>query len=291
MGMRSDASDGDIQRAVARCLIATFDRGKWLELGLITGTTESIQGHSRLLRSLTFGDDDYDGCVLAMVPVVIGRVKAQDADPWGGEATPITYAHLAEVEEYLELESWLRANEPGLHAKLYAGLGAAGVDDLQEAATRLGVRDVEEHAARIRLGLAKDPAQAIGSAKELLETVLKGILGLHGNGPETQVDVPKLMKDASVQLGLHAGGHRDGEPGSEQRRKLYSSLSSIVISAAELRNAGFGTGHGGSQRPELDLATARMVVSSAVAVATFYIEAYAAQNADRPVAKDSATPF
>ncbi len=47
--------------------------------------------------------------------------------------------------------------------------------------------DVDEHAARIRRGLVDDPAQAIGSSKELLETVLKAVLGLHGNGPETRL--------------------------------------------------------------------------------------------------------
>jgi len=109
---------------------------------------------------------------------------------------------------------------------------------------------------------------------------LKAVLGLHGSGPETKVDVPKLVKDANVQLGLDASGHRGPEPGAEQRRRLFSSLSTIVNATAELRNASFGTGHGRSQRPEIDLATDRLVVSSAVAVATFYIEADIAREGE-----------
>jgi hypothetical protein len=47
------------------------------------------------------------------------------------------------------------------------------------------------------------------------------------------------------------------------------SLAQLVIATAELRNAGFGTGHGLGRRPELNVATPRLVV----AAATFYIEA------------------
>lgn len=152
------------------------------------------------------------------------------------------------------------------------------LDELQVVTKELGLEDVDEHAARIRRGLHDDPAQAIGSSKELLETVLKAVLGLHGNGPETKVEIPKLVKMAGEQLGLDAAGHRGRDPGAEQRRRLFGSLATIVNSVAELRNAGFGTGHGGTQRPTLDVATARLVVSSAVAVATFYMEAYATEK-------------
>lgn len=150
------------------------------------------------------------------------------------------------------------------------------MDELQAAAAELGLADIDEHAARIRRGLHEDPAQAIGSAKELLETVLKAVLGLHGTGPETKVDVPKLLKEASVKLGLDPKGLRGDEPGAEQRRKTLGALGQLVTGIAELRNAGFGTGHGVSQRPELDVATARLAVAAAVAAATFYIEAHAA---------------
>ena len=92
--------------------------------------------------------------------------------------------------------------------------------------------------------------------------------------------MPQLLHGASEKLGFHPGGHRDNDPGSEQRRKLFGALTNIVNTTAELRNAGFGTGHGGTQRPQLDVATARLVVSAAVAVATFYIEAHSVEARD-----------
>lgn len=148
------------------------------------------------------------------------------------------------------------------------------------------VPDVAEHAVRIRRGLHDDPAQAIGSSKELLETVLKATLGLHGTGPETRLDIPKLVKQTNLTLGLDAAGVRGNDPGSAQRRQLLGSLATIVNTAGEVRNAGFGTGHGSSQAPALDVATARLVVSAAVAVATFYIEAHAVAGLSRKPSAD-----
>lgn len=262
--MRADVNEGEIVQAVVKAIEATFDRSKWMELGLLTNTLDYIQGHGRLLRSLSWGDNDYLACVIEAVPVVLGQTPRRASNPYGTSrrARP-GFANLTKVEEYLNLPSWLREHEPALHHALYGGEDDVVVDELQAAAARLGLQDVDEHAARIRRGLREDPAQAIGSAKELLETVLKAVLGLHGNGPETKVDVPKLVKDASVRLGLDAGGHRGDEPGADQRRRLFAALGNIVNATAELRNAGFGTGHGGSQRPALDVATARLVVSSA----------------------------
>ncbi|MGX1655291.1 abortive infection family protein [Streptomyces albidoflavus] len=174
----------------------------------------------------------------------------------------------------LGLPEWLAQCEPALFRDIYGSQVAdVGVDELQVAAKELGLADVDEHAARIRRGIRDDPAQAIGSAKELVETVLKAVLGIHGNGPETKKDIPYLLKEANITLGLDPAGEKGSEPGAVQRRKALGALTNLVNSIAELRNAGFGTGHGLSQRPTLDVATARLAVSAAVTAATFYVEA------------------
>lgn len=166
-----------------------------------------------------------------------------------------------------------------LYRDLHGGQDEAIIDDLQAAARDLGVPDVDEQASRIRNGLRQDPAQAVGAAKELLETVLKAILGLHGTGSDARkLDLPALRRQASIELGLEPGGVRAGELGSEQRRKALGALATIVDQVATARNIGLGTGHGFSRRDEIDVATARLVVSSAVAAATFYVEAYLARR-------------
>ena len=280
--MRAEAKPNVVIRAFAKAIEATFSQGEWLELGLITDTYDRIKDHGRLLRSLDWGDPDYSGHVLEMVPYVLGdhggRTRSQSAHQ--------RFSNLREVEEFVGLQAWLADHDSRLHDELYAGEDAAVLDDLQAAAGQLGVPDVAEHAVRIRRGLHDDPAQAIGSSKELLETVLKAILGLHGSGPETRLDLPKLIKQANLALGLDAAGVRSDDPGAPHRRQLLGSLAIIVNTAGEVRNAGFGTGHGTSQGPSLDIATARLVVAAAVAVATFYIEAHAAHTPSRPDSDD-----
>lgn len=274
--VRADAKASQALLATAKAVEATFAKGDWLALGLITDTLESIEGHRRLLRSLDWGDDDYAGNVLEVLPIVLGAKRGTQL---GGLARD-RFPNLRAVEEHLGLQSWLENNEPSLYAALYTGEDVVELDELDEAAARLGIPDIDMHAVRIRRGLRDDPAQAIGSAKELLETTLKAILDLHGAGPETKLDVPQLVKRANIKLGLDAAGVDGSEPGAAHRRKVLGGLAQVVNGTAELRNAGFGTGHGLSRGPSIDLATARMIVSSAVAVATFYAETYAAHVAE-----------
>jgi hypothetical protein len=274
--VRTDAKASKALLAISKAVEATFSKGDWLALGLATDSQEVITGHSRLLRSLDWGDSDYSGNVLEVLPAVLGS-RRTEVKGLAAQAFP----NLREVEEHIGVQAWLSANEPALHAELYGGEDAAVLDELDAASARLGIPDIDMHAARIRRGLHDDPGQAIGSAKELLETTLKAVLGLHGAGPETKLDVPKLVKQANLKLGLDAAGVDGSEPGAEQTRKVLGGLALVVNGTAELRNAGFGTGHGLSRGPVAEVATARMVVSAAVAVATFYAEAHAALEQGR----------
>jgi hypothetical protein len=48
-------------------IAAGFDANNWDELGLLTGQSGLINSHPRLLRSLSWGDEDYDGNVLEVL--------------------------------------------------------------------------------------------------------------------------------------------------------------------------------------------------------------------------------
>jgi hypothetical protein len=164
LGGKADANPNKVILALKRAIVATFDDGRWRELGYLTDSIEAISGHGRLLRSLYWNDDDYPGNVLAVLP----RVIQDDAEK------------LRIVEEFVNLEEWLRENDPKLHAELYDEGAVVPLDDVEAAARTLDIVELNKHAARIRPGIRDDPAQAIGSAKELLETVLKSILGVEG---------------------------------------------------------------------------------------------------------------
>ncbi len=50
-----------------QAIVANFNAGHWEEVGLLTGLSETIDTYPRLLRSLTWGDEDYSGNVLGVL--------------------------------------------------------------------------------------------------------------------------------------------------------------------------------------------------------------------------------
>ncbi len=54
-------------------IVDGFDANNWEEIGLLTGATELITRHPRLLRSLSWGDEDYAGNVLTVLRWIVER--------------------------------------------------------------------------------------------------------------------------------------------------------------------------------------------------------------------------
>lgn len=57
-------------------IVSNFTHENWAEIGLLTGFSHLINGHSRLLRSLSWGDEDYAGNVLN----VLTGIASQNVD-------------------------------------------------------------------------------------------------------------------------------------------------------------------------------------------------------------------
>ena len=58
-----------------RVICKSFTESNWRELGMVTQCSEIVEKHSRLLRSLYFGDDDYDACVIEVLENIVRRDK------------------------------------------------------------------------------------------------------------------------------------------------------------------------------------------------------------------------
>lgn len=58
-----------LKNIVVRC----FSESHWLELGVLTNMIDSVERHPRLLRSLSWGDPDYDGLALSFLRDMIGH--------------------------------------------------------------------------------------------------------------------------------------------------------------------------------------------------------------------------
>ncbi|MGI0016888.1 MAG: abortive infection family protein, partial [Nitrososphaera sp.] len=169
------------------------------------------------------------------------------------------------------IQNWIRNNEPSVYAEFFGDLApiASTIEDRIKVAEGF---DVAAYITRIKDALPKDPALAIGSTKELIESVLKTILSIHGANLSDE-DIPKSLKRAQAALGIDPKDVDASIPGSESLRRLLGSLAQIVISVNELRNL-YGTGHGRSNAAGLDLASTNLVVSAGINVASYMMERY-----------------
>lgn len=78
-------------------IVGGFDAGNWEELGLLTGASELITRHARLLRSLSWGDEDYAGNVLTVVrriveqnPRTLAIIESYLDDRFPGDSTYVS---------------------------------------------------------------------------------------------------------------------------------------------------------------------------------------------------------
>ncbi len=118
VSMRVNAEPNDVLRALGKAIEATFARGDWLDLALLTDTEQVVTRHRRLLRSLEWNDPDYSGNVLEVLPTVLGD---RGPGPRQGVAAADRFPNLRIVEDRVGLQQWLANNDPTLHEALYGG--------------------------------------------------------------------------------------------------------------------------------------------------------------------------
>ena len=54
-------------------VVKDFDASNWREIGALTNMYDEVDNHGRLLRSLSWGDEDYDGLALMFLRRMIGK--------------------------------------------------------------------------------------------------------------------------------------------------------------------------------------------------------------------------
>lgn len=120
----------------------------------------------------------------------------------------------------------------------------------------------------------KSPLDAIGKAKELIETICKTVLLEIGIQPDDDWKIHQLVKETLKHLDLTPESIQKDDGLADDLKKMLGSLSSITSSVADLRNS-YGSGHGKpSSFMGLEKRHARLAVNSSIAFATFVWETY-----------------
>lgn len=138
---------------------------------------------------------------------------------------------------------------------------------------------VREHLRRIDRDLKRDPSGAIGSSKELVESVLKQILDDYGVSYRKGEDLMDLYKKVQNALRLNAEAVPGDKKGSEAAVKTLRALVTTIQSLAELRNE-IGSGHGRSRRSPALTRHGRLAFNASVTVIEFLLDTWHVRRRD-----------
>ncbi len=127
---------------------------------------------------------------------------------------------------------------------------------------------LRRHLDRIKRDLIPDPAAAISSYKNLIETQCKIVLRDLGLEYSDRDELPSLFAKVASALSINADA-----VGSEAMRKAMRALSTTVQSIAEARNA-IGDGHGSEELSPATPKHSRLVFNATVAVAEFIADTW-----------------
>lgn len=116
-----------------------------------------------------------------------------------------------------------------------------------------------------------DTDLAIGTAKELIETVCKSILKKHGIVNDPNWNIAKLLKETTNSLDFKPKFADNPEQAESSIRQILGGISSTVLGITELRNS-YGTGHGKeAEFKGLETKYAKLIVGAVAELSIFYL--------------------
>ncbi|MGD6898360.1 abortive infection family protein [Bacillus infantis] len=245
--------------ALGLAIESKFDASDWTKLAYEIDAVGEIEGHNRLLRSLSWGDPDYTQNIIDVLKE-IGRTPRK----------------LEKIAEFVNLEEWLQRKRPDLYEELYMDKEPSHL--LEDNPLDTEEFDLSKQLRRIYDSLEADPELAIGTTKEMVETVLKTILQEEVDEDLDSLDLPELIKTVNKNIKLIPDDVENAHKAHQTVKRTLSNLGQIVIGIAELRNS-YGTGHGKIKNESgLKPYHARLAVNAGVTLVKFLIEIY--QDAD-----------
>ena len=191
---------------------------------------------------------------------------------------------VSEFNDQLRREGWHLVEEekiagrPRFVAKPLQLTDGRSVSRARAVADTLDASWMQKEIERLENAVDSDPALAIGTAKELVESCCKSILEKRGVTIPRKADLPKLTKMLTKELKLVPEGISDEAKGAGTIKLLLRNLSALTQYLADLRGL-YGSGHGreGKHRG-LEPRHARLAVGTAVTFIDFATSTYRKQS-------------
>lgn len=183
-------------------------------------------------------------------------------------ATPDS-AFLRDFPRWLRKDGFIYEN-----GRVAAVAHVTSLANVRAIALEFDANHMQEQITRMSASVDTDPALAIGSAKELIETCCKTILAERGRPAKGTEDVLELVKATRAELKLLPDDVPNAAKGHDTIKRLLSNLATVAQGLAELRSL-YGTGHGRDGKAKgLKPRHARLAVYAASALAVFLFETH-----------------
>jgi hypothetical protein len=152
--------------------------------------------------------------------------------------------------------------------------GVLLLPQMKQIAVEFDVSHMAGQIRRMESAVDSDPALAVGSAKEPVETCCRTILRERSVTPDKDWEVSRLVKETAKVLKLTPDDIPEGAKGDQSIRRILGSLGAISQGLAELRNL-YGTGHGKDGKAKgISARHARLAAGCASALTTFLFETH-----------------
>ena len=133
---------------------------------------------------------------------------------------------------------------------------------------------LDKHIDLLSRRRTENPTEAIGKAKELIESCCKTILEEQGVSVDKTWDVSRLISETEKLLRIAARDVDDTTQAGKIVKKLFGSLHGVAVSVAEFRNA-YGSGHGKSASfRAVPVRHAKLAVGSSLTLCEYLWETY-----------------
>jgi hypothetical protein len=150
----------------------------------------------------------------------------------------------------------------------------SNIADLKQKFKGTDTNYVLSQITRMESAVDNDPGLAIGTAKELIETICKTILVERGQTLSGAPDLPKLVKQTVKERKLTPNDIPNQAKAADNIRMILSNLAAITNGIADLRNS-YGTGHGRDSKAKgLGSRHAKLAVGAASTLAVFLLETH-----------------
>ena len=178
-------------------------------------------------------------------------------------------------KDNFELVEKTRISERPIFVGRYKILGKASIQkSKKEIEDYLSDEYVVKQINIMESAIENSPELAIGTAKELIETICHTILTEREIETDKNWDLLQLLKQTTKQLNLTPEGIPDEAKASKAIKSILGSLTTVVQGIGELRNQ-YGSGHGKKATFKgLTSRHAKLSVGAASTLAIFLLETH-----------------